>query len=110
MLITDRYSKYSTAVSLKKPRVNFVAAAVFNSWFFPLGIPNSVLTDNRPKFVSAFFEYICGVLGVKRVAITAYHRETNGQTEQYNKAFEGMIRLFYNDHQIDWDMYVQPLT
>ena len=81
-----------------------------NHWVFPYGIPNTLLTDNGPQFIAEFFEFICAVIGIKRLAITAYHAQTNGQTERYNQTLEKRLRHYVNEHQDDWDLYVQPLT
>lgn len=61
--------------------------------------PDYRLTDNGPQFGPLFFEYICGVLRVKFVSITAYHLETNGQKKRYNKTLESMLRPFSKEHQ-----------
>ena len=73
-----------------------VAAAFLNNWVFPYGIPKSLLTDNASNFIAGFFNFICAVIGVKRVPITAYHAQINGQMERYNQTLERRLRHYVN--------------
>ena len=42
------------------------------------------------------------ILGIKVTASTAYHPQTNGQTERVNQEVEQFLRLFVNQRQDDW--------
>ena len=42
------------------------------------------------------------LLGIKVAASTAYHPQTDGQTERVNQEIEQYLRLFVNQHQDDW--------
>ena len=110
LVITDRYTKLARAIPMKKTTAPLVAAAFLQNWIYPYGIPESLLTDNGPQFISQFFAIVCAALGIRRVPITAYHPQTNGQTERYNKTLAARLRHYVNEHQTDWDIYVQPLT
>lgn len=80
------------------------------AWFFPLGIPNTILTENGSPFVAAFFEYICAALGVKQFGITDFHPETNDQTERYNKT---LVARYPNERRRganQFDQLVHTLT
>ena len=87
-----------------------VARTFFNDWVGPYGPPSFLLTDNGPQFVAKFFAAICLLLGVKQHTITAYHPQTNGQVERYNKTLVSRLRHYVADHQRNWDEFVQPLT
>lgn len=106
LVITDRYSKLSRATAMAQVTAPYIASVMLNTWIFPYGIPDSILTDNGPQFIADFFEHLCAILGVKRVPITAYHAQTNGQTERYNQTLERRLRHYVNDHQDDWDTFV----
>ncbi|CDF39905.1 unnamed protein product [Chondrus crispus] len=41
---------------------------------------------------------------------TAYHPQTNGQTERFNRTLVQRLRHYVAEHQRDWDEYIQPLT
>ena len=54
--------------------------------------PYYVLTDYGPQFVTKFFEAFCSMLGLKHYLTTAYHPQTNGQTERFNKTIAARLR------------------
>jgi len=48
------------------------------------GIPRKILSDRGLQFASKFIEEFTKVLGTKRQLSTAYHPQTDGQTERIN--------------------------
>ena len=48
------------------------------------GIPRKILSDRGPQFASKFMEEFTKVLGTTRQLLTAYHPQTDGQTERIN--------------------------
>ena len=54
------------------------------------------------KFSGAFWASLSRMLGVKRCMSTAYHPQTDGQTERTNQVLEGYLRTFVNYDQHDW--------
>ena len=50
------------------------------------------------------------MLGLKHYLTTAYHPQTNRQVERLNKTIAARLRHYTEEHQRDWDVYVQPLT
>ena len=54
-----------------------------NKWFARYGLPNQLVSDNGPQFISSEFnEYMKGN-GVKHMRTAAYHQSSNGQAERY---------------------------
>lgn len=49
-------------------------------------------------------------MGPKSVSMTEYHYQANGRLERFNKMLAARLRRHINEHQNDWDNYVQPLT
>ena len=109
-VMTDRYSKLTRAVPSTKTTAPQVALIFLDNWVIPYGIPSYVLTDNGPQFTSKFFACLCAFLGSKLLNTTAYHPQTNGQAERFNRTIVARMRHYVNEHQTDWDDYVQPLT
>ena len=60
------------------------------------------MSDRGTLFVSAFWQELCRILGIKRNLSTAYHPETGGQSENANKRLETYLRAYVNYHQDDW--------
>ncbi len=45
-------------------------------------VPESIVTDRGLLFTSKFWSSLCYFLGIKRKLSTAFHPQTNGQTER----------------------------
>jgi len=67
------------------------------------GIPADIISDRGSTFVSVFWQSLCENLGIKSNLSTAYHPETDGQTERTNQTLEQYLRLFVNYDQNDWE-------
>lgn len=67
------------------------------------GIPRELVTDRDRRFLSRFWEEVCRLLGVKQLLSTAFHPETDGQTERANRVLEELLRHYVSTDQKDWD-------
>src|SRR5882672_459620 len=65
------------------------------------GLPEEVISDRGTQFISNFTQSLSQLLGIRVAASTAYHPQTDGQTEQVNQAVEQFLRLFINQRQDD---------
>lgn len=68
------------------------------------GLPESIVSDRDPRFTSAFFSEICRHLAIKQNMSTAFHPQTDGQTERTNRTLEEMLRHYVSPSQDDWDL------
>jgi hypothetical protein len=66
------------------------------------GVPHDIVSDRGKLFVSKFWSSLCKLLGIKSNLSTAYHPETDGQTERTNQILEQYLRLYINYQQDDW--------
>jgi transposase InsO family protein len=58
------------------------------------GTPRVVVSDRGPQFIAAFTRELYKLLGIKLAMLTAYHPQTDGQTERVNQVLEGYLRIF----------------
>jgi transposase InsO family protein len=65
-------------------------------------IPHKVISDRDPRFTGQFTTTLCAKLGIKQNLSTAYHPQTDGQSEQTNQWLEQYLRIFGNYSQNDW--------
>ena len=108
MVVVDRFSKMRhyipcTAKDLEKGTTAEAVARLFLDHVFRLhGLPDSILSDRGPQFVSAFWDKLTKTLRIKRKLSTAYHPQTDGQTERVNQDLENYLRRYVNWKQDDW--------
>jgi hypothetical protein len=67
------------------------------------GTPRVVISDRGPQFVAAFMRELYKLLGIKLAMSTAYHPQTDRQTERVNQVLEGYLCIFTSRRQDDWD-------
>jgi transposase InsO family protein len=67
------------------------------------GLPKEVLSDRGPQFIAEFTRELYRLLGIKLATSTAYHPQTDGQTERVNQEMEQFLRTFVNERQDNWD-------
>ena len=65
------------------------------------GLPRTIISDRGPRFASTFWGQICSRLGIDRRMSTAFHAQTDGQTERMNAGMEQYLRAFVNHQQDD---------
>jgi transposase InsO family protein len=58
------------------------------------GTPRVVVSDRGPQFIAGFTRELYKLLGIKLAMSTAYHPQTNGQTEHVNQVLEGYLHTF----------------
>jgi len=59
-----------------------------DNWFKLFGLPHSITSNCDPCFLSSFIEDLYHILGIKRTPSTAYHPQTDGQSECSNQEIE----------------------
>ena len=61
-------------------------ATLYTKHVFPhYGIPRKVISDRDPRFTGQFTNNLCKQLGIKQHLSTAYHPQTDGQSERSNQ-------------------------
>jgi transposase InsO family protein len=66
------------------------------------GLPDSIISDRGSVFTSKVWKYVHDTLKTKIRLSTAYHPQTDGQTESTNAIWEQLVRNYTNYMQNDW--------
>jgi hypothetical protein len=67
------------------------------------GIPKMIISDREAQFIVRFWEQLQQALGTKLIRSSAYHPQTNGQTERINQILEDMLRACVLQYDKNWD-------
>lgn len=90
--------------------MQIIATRLFVARIYCLhGCPDTIVSDRGTLFVSEFWRHLFESLGVTLKHSSAYHPETDGQTEQINAIAEQYLRSFVNFSQDDWAKWL-PLA
>jgi hypothetical protein len=66
------------------------------------GLPMDIVSDRDSRFTSVTWKAFIGTLGIKPRMLTAFHPQTDGQTERLNQTIEAYLRSFVNHEMDDW--------
>jgi hypothetical protein len=70
------------------------------------GIPKTIVSDRGPQFTAHFCEYLHEGLGISLIRSTAYHPQTDRQTEQVNAILEDMLRACVLSSKGSWESWL----
>lgn len=79
-----------------------LGSTLMDEVFSRFGTPTSIISDRGSLFTSTYWETFCYYLTVKRRLSTAFHPQTDGQTERINQVVECYLRCYMNEEQNDW--------
>jgi len=103
VVIVDWFTKM---IRLKATMTNISSegiAKIYKNDIWKLhGIPRKILSNRDPQFASKFMEEFTRVLGTKRQLLTAYHPQTDGQTERINQKIGTFLWHYVNYQQNNW--------
>jgi hypothetical protein len=73
------------------------------------GFPRSLISDRDPRFTAHFWRSFWASVGTTLAMSTAYHPQSDGQTERANRTLETMLRSVVSFNQKDWHTHL-PLA
>nr|GEU85209.1 retrotransposon-related protein [Tanacetum cinerariifolium] len=110
MFVKDRLSKYAHIMALSHPYTASSVAQVFLDTVYKLhGLPSSIVSDRDTVFLSNFWRSLFKLLKVELKMSTAYHPQTDGQTEVVNKCLECFRRCMSGERPKEWVQWL-PLA
>jgi transposase InsO family protein len=103
LTIVDRFSKYAHFVPLSHPySAESVAQAFFTEVVRLHGLPQSIVSDRDPVFTSRFWAELMRLSGIKLHMTSAFHPQSDGQTEAANKVIVMYLRCLTGDRPRQW--------
>jgi transposase InsO family protein len=109
----EEYSSSFMEAHLIPVRTTYQApdlARVFISEIVRLhGMPKKIISDRGSVVTGRFWTSFQEALGTQLNFSTAYHPETDGQTECTNHTLEDMLRMYVMDQQKRWEEFL-PLV
>ena len=102
-VIVDRFSKMPHCIPQKtEERIKKLALTFVKEIWRLHGLPESIVSDRNTRFMTKFWKSLMQLLQVKLNMSTAFHPESNGQTDRVNYTLEQYLRSYCTYHQDDW--------
>jgi len=103
LLVCDRLSKMMHFVTTTEGTSAKGLARLFRDNVWKLhGLPESVVPDRGPQFAAELTKELNKILEIETRLSTAFHPQTDGQTEKMNQELEQYLRFFVEHRQKDW--------
>ena len=67
-----------------------------------MGLPSSIVSDRDPRWTSHFWKTVFTLLGTQLNMSTAFHPQSDGQSERSFRTLQQMLRAFVSPRQDDW--------
>ena len=106
-VIVDRLTKAAHFLPIREDfRVEKLARIYINEIVCRHGIPMNIISDRDSRFISHFWQSLQSALGTRLNFSTAYHPQTDGQSERTIQTLEDMFRCCVIDYGGNWDTHL----
>ena len=104
LVVTDHdCTKTSVFIPCNKTVNASETASLYQDHVFRrFGLPLKLISDRGPQFASKMFRELCTKLGIRQNISSAFHPQTDGQSERVNQDLELYLRIFCNHRATDW--------
>nr|CAH66284.1 OSIGBa0161P06.1 [Oryza sativa] len=103
-VVVDRLTKVAHFIPVKTTYTGHKLAELYMARVVCLhGVPKKIVSDRGSQFTSKFWQKLQSELGTRLNFSTAYHPQTDGQTERVNQILEDMLRACVLDFGGSWD-------
>lgn len=103
LVVVCRLTKFALYIpTTDKLTSNGLADTLLHCVFLRYGFPDGIVTDRDKLVTSRFWGALTHALAIRRRLSTAFHAQTDGQTERIHQLLEHYLRLFCNYEQDDW--------
>ena len=103
LVVVDRLTKMVHFIPTTEKTLAEGLARLFRDNVWKLhGLPESIILDRGLQFVAGIMWELNRVLGIESKLSTAFHPQTDRQTERVNQELEQYLRMFINHRQEHW--------
>ncbi|GFX91118.1 transposon Tf2-6 polyprotein [Trichonephila clavipes] len=103
IVCTDYSTRYAITKALPTAEVDEIAKFLLEEIVLRHGAPRVIITDRGAVFRSRLVSSLVDLCNIDHRFTTAYHPQTNGLTERFNKTLADMLSMYVDVEQKNWD-------
>ena len=103
LVIVDYLTKWAEAYAMPNQTSETVAKILVNEFICRFGIPSQIHSDQGTQFEAALFQQMCHLLGMRKTRTTAFHPQSDGQTERQNRTVIDILAKLARENPSEWD-------
>jgi hypothetical protein len=103
-VVVDQFSNMAIITACKKSITTIDTAKLFFEWVWVhFGIPQTITSNRDNRFLNTFWSSLWSALDTNLTKSTAFHPQTNGQTEVINQMIVHILCMYNYKHPHRWD-------
>jgi hypothetical protein len=107
LVVIDKFSKYGHFIPIHHPYTALQIAKLFLEHVYKLhGLPKAIISDRDPVFTSSLWKELFKLTDTQLLMSSAYHPQTDGQTERLNQCLEGFLRCTVHACPRQWSKWI----
>ncbi|GFY33720.1 retrovirus-related Pol polyprotein from transposon 412 [Trichonephila clavipes] len=110
IVCTDYSTRYAITKALPTAEVAEIAKFLLEKIVLRHGAPRVIITDRGAVFRSRLVSFLVDLCNIDHRFTTAYHPQTNGLTERFNKTLADMLSMYVDVEQKNWDEILPFVT
>ncbi|RDY10003.1 gag-pol, partial [Mucuna pruriens] len=107
LLAVDYVSRWVKAIATKTNDARVVVDFLKSNIFCRFGVSKALISDQDSHFCNNVMSSLLHKYGVVHRIATAYHPQTNGQAEVFNREIKKMLQKMTNPSRKDWSRHVK---
>ena len=109
IVFLDYLTKWVEAYPLPDQTSETIARVLVDRVICRHGVPRELLSDRGANLLSAVILDVCQLTGMAKINTTAYHPQTDGLVENFNRTLRAMLAKHSKEFGPEWDIYLQHL-
>eukprot|EP00731_Ephydatia_muelleri_P035045 Em0093g14a len=109
LVVGDYFTRWMEAYPIQNQEAVTVAQKLVDEIFCRFSVPEQLHSDQGRQFESAVIKEICNLLHIEKTRTTAYHPQSDGLVERFNRTLLSMLTTCGRSHPFEWEDHIRKV-